>query len=125
MAAIAYRFGRHFCGGALINDKYIITAAHCLARRVDKVKHTRIILGLNNLSNISSSSPHLLPVSKIIIHEDYDDEDHRAYNDIALIRLENPISFTKDIQPICLPSSDVMNFTNLMVSYYFLKICKS
>ena len=40
-------------------------------------------------------------VEEIINHPNYDDSTHN--NDIAILRLKTPLTFTKDIQPACLP----------------------
>lgn len=43
-------------------------------------------------------------IEKIIAHEDYDKETIR--NDIALIKLNQSVSFTETISPVCLPLSN-------------------
>lgn len=45
-----------------------------------------------------------MSVDKITIHPDYKDYSFNKLNDIAVIRLKNPISFTHFVMPICLPN---------------------
>jgi secreted trypsin-like serine protease len=54
--------------------------------------------------SLLESTP-LLNVSKIIKHSQYDTTSQ--FNDIALLRLRNAVQFTKNIQPVCLPPSDL------------------
>ena len=43
-------------------------------------------------------------VAEIIIHPDYDSS--TSDNDIAMIRLSSPVTFTDYIRPVCLAASD-------------------
>ncbi|KAM4015450.1 mannan-binding lectin serine protease 2-like [Anomaloglossus baeobatrachus] len=88
-------------GGALINDRWIITAAHVV---YDKNLHDLTIkMGIINRTDPSAykTSPKLL-----FIHPDYKDDDTYK-NDIALIKLQDKVKLSIDILPVCLPRKDV------------------
>ncbi|CAF3721443.1 unnamed protein product [Adineta steineri] len=87
--------GGHDCGGVIIDQWNILTAAHCLDYANDLVNYLARI-GAHN----RSSSGQLIPIAKLIIHPYYDES--RSTNDIGIIRLATPIIFTNEIQPICL-----------------------
>jgi len=91
----------HICGGSIINERYIVTAAHCFFPRMKYY----IRAGAHALSKRGSSRgapDQKVKVEKVIIHEGYHNREG-LHDDIALLRLASPLKFRDEIQPICLP----------------------
>uniref|UniRef100_A0A182S9I7 Peptidase S1 domain-containing protein n=1 Tax=Anopheles maculatus TaxID=74869 RepID=A0A182S9I7_9DIPT len=88
------------CGGSILADRYILTAAHCLYG----MKEATIIPGKTAIQIPFTADTITVPVkpSDTILHPGYDPVD--ILNDIALIRLPKPLTFSSRVQPIRLPS---------------------
>ncbi|XP_023555442.1 coagulation factor XI isoform X2 [Octodon degus] len=90
----------HLCGGSIIGNRWILTAAHCLDG-VDSSKILRVYGGIVNQSEINEDTP-FFGVQEIIIHDQY--QVAESGNDIALLKLEAAMNYTDTQRPICLPS---------------------
>jgi len=89
--------GHWFCGGTLITDRHVLTAAHCL--RPQQAASVGVRLGDHDLSFDAEVDHQERNIAWIRRHPDY----RGAQNDIALVRLTEPVVLTDAVRPICLP----------------------
>jgi len=105
------------CGASLIrvNDKdeksyILVTAAHCVTRNMDTtpeasdVEQYSVVAG-NHLMNEFDKGEIRRSISQIRFHPQFKLTPDTAANDLALIKLGQPISFSDTIRPICLPAA--------------------
>ncbi|CAN9498312.1 unnamed protein product [Ophioblennius macclurei] len=90
---------RGFCGGTILNEYIILTAAHCM-------NHSRYIyVKLGEFDTLVDDGNEVsYQVETIVSHNKYKPETY--HNDIALIKLATPIKFTRYIIPACIPEQD-------------------
>ncbi|XP_007952994.1 serine protease 38-like [Orycteropus afer afer] len=110
--------GLHICGGSILNEYWILSAAHCFAdcafvplshRRLN-TKGFDVFVGLIK-QNAASSHTQWFEVNKVIIHPAYT-VSHPNGGDIAVVQLKSRIEFSDSVLPVCLATPD-MNLRNL------------
>nr|XP_021546143.1 ovochymase-1 [Neomonachus schauinslandi] len=103
---VSLKLGEHHCcGGSLIQEDLVVTAAHCLVGLNEKqIKSLTVTAGQYSLSQ-KGEHEQKSPVSKIIIHPEYNRLGYMS-SDIALLYLKHKVEFGTAVQPICLPHRD-------------------
>ena len=100
------------CGGAIISENMILTAAHCVQdgwSESDKgreySKNTGVFV---EIGHSSSSQRISVRVKSKLIHPNHGSfEKHQYAYDIALLELSEDLEFNEEVQPIALPEENV------------------
>ncbi|XP_044855361.1 trypsin I-P38-like [Mauremys mutica] len=99
--------GDHFCGGALINSRWVVSAAHCYEPSI------QVRLGEHNLA-VSEGTEQFISSTKVIRHPSYSSQ--TLNNDIMLIKLASAATLNSYVNTIALPTSCVTTGTQCLIS---------
>jgi secreted trypsin-like serine protease len=87
------------CGGSLLNERYVLTAAHCLSSNDPKT--ITITAGIHDQQLAEAARRQQRRVKTITMHPGWNSE--TMENDLAILELNEPVTFGKYVQPVCLP----------------------
>ncbi|NXK27418.1 FA9 factor, partial [Arenaria interpres] len=99
--------GVGFCGASIINEKWLVTAAHCL----QPGDNVTAVAGEYN-TNEEDNTEQWRKVVKILPHPTYNATINKHHNDIALLELDRPLSFNSYVTPVCIGNRE---FTNALL----------
>jgi trypsin len=98
----------HFCGGSIINNRWILSATHCT---INRAQNTILIVVGSVLLN-SGGVTHIS--SRIINHPNYDRD--TIANDVSMVQTSTYITFNENVQPIALGSAFIGAGVNAIIT---------
>lgn len=95
------------CGGSLISQRLVITAAHCVQNKNDaevrKPELSTFYIGKNNLDALVGENGYVVSNAVyLLVHPNWNSGEVLFTNDIAIAVLQNTIQFTIFVKPICI-----------------------
>lgn len=92
------QYSSQFCGGSLIDDQHVLTAAHCVTFEpglVNAPSGIRVVARTRTLSKVSLGAGESRPrvVSEIFIDPEFEENARHGFrHDVAVLRLAEPIA---------------------------------
>ncbi|XP_063594220.1 serine protease 43-like isoform X2 [Penaeus indicus] len=97
--------GKFHCGGSVIGEYWVLTAAHCVKSYENTPQAIKLFIGDWDLGTTNDGPSLTASVARVNVHPQYSKP--ALQNDIAVLRLSQRLQYNERIRPICLPTSDI------------------
>lgn len=94
----SFEFSKNFCAGAIVSNRHVVSAAHCLFDHRFKVDQLFIVVGAWHFQDDGERKS----VEWITLHPQFNETN--LHHDISVLKTRCEIEFTLNILPIALPS---------------------
>merc|ERR1712117_537771 len=106
---VLFRFGNNYmCGGTILNNRFVMTAAHCTHRQ--NVGTMRVKVGEHD-TNQNANGERWINVKRKHQHPDYNPG--TTDMDFAILELDEELTWTDKIRPACIPENDANDYVGV------------
>ncbi|XP_068222446.1 trypsin-like isoform X2 [Palaemon carinicauda] len=98
---VRYSHPVHFCGGTILNQQWILTAAHCIEGYDEPSRDIQVVVGDYNLDEFEFFWEKKKNILEVVVHPIYNYFTREF--DVALIQVSSVITFNKRVRYLPLP----------------------
>ncbi|XP_047525675.1 chymotrypsin-1-like [Pieris napi] len=109
-ASIRFGYWQHNCGASVLNERWLLTAAHCMYSYGQYLSMLSVVVGTNHLR----SGGQRYNLESYILHENYNPSTQA--NDLCLLKTTTPIVYNDKVQPAVMPTQETPPGSNLMLT---------